>query len=412
MLLRNRFFKTCAFNTNIQKYFEDHNITKIEQLNGFTLAKDIKDIKLITTPNSVKYLKFGKATQWLENIDSTFGIVKHEKETHYFNGRMVQCHYQLLNTLQLSYEDMEAILEPSLTYISAVRSDPDVLRYHIGYPFCAEDEDGKLNPLKSKNDIVFKLLGINNKFAIKDLEDKIKNGEPLTLVEEKQLAALKQAQSITQEQLYAQEESTNFAGREAAKAVGDAINKYNNDKKTSKKGILGGSINAIDGTIKCNDLQTKTLKLADGKIGFIDSANKGGYIDLNYNFGASSTKANFIAKITGYTSEREQKWVIFDVIYSYRYTFTVHIGASDNPDTNKILNESQSFVIVYKVMNKEYRITVTIPAGSYQGTGTGEWIESGSSVQSYNFQVNNSKEYTFTTAEHSFIGVIAKHRAV
>lgn len=73
---------------------------------------------------------------------------------------------------------------------------------------------------------------------IKDLEDKIKNGEPLTLVEEKQLAALKQAQSITQEQLYAQEESTNFAGREAAKAVGDAINKYNNDKKTSKKGIL------------------------------------------------------------------------------------------------------------------------------------------------------------------------------
>ena len=175
LLLRNRFFKTCAFNTNIQKYFEDHNITNIKELNGFTLAKDIKDIKLITTPNSVKYLKFGKATQWLENIDSTFGIVKHEKETHYFNGRMVQCHYQLLNTLQLSYEDMEAILEPSLTYISAVRSDPDVLRYHIGYPFCAEEENGKLNPLKSKNDIVFKLLGINNKFAKTQMYKNFKN---------------------------------------------------------------------------------------------------------------------------------------------------------------------------------------------------------------------------------------------
>ena len=170
---------------------------------------------------------------------------------------------------------------------------------------------------------------------------------------------------------------------------------------TGELNIVGGSINAIDGTIKCNDLQTKTLKLADGKIGFIDSANKGGYIDLNYNFGASSTKVNFIAKITGYTSEKELKWVIFDVIYSYRYTFTVHIGALDNPDTNKILIESQSFVIVYKVMNKEYRITVTIPAGSYQGTGTGEWIESGSSVQSYNFQANNSKEYTFSQNNNS-----------
>ena len=70
---------------------------------------------------------------------------------------------------------MEAILEPSLTYISAVRSDPDVLRYHIGYPFCAEDEDGKLNPLKSKNDIVFKLLGINNKFAKTQMYKNFKN---------------------------------------------------------------------------------------------------------------------------------------------------------------------------------------------------------------------------------------------
>ena len=58
-------------------------------------------------------------------------------------------------------------------------------------------------------------------------------------------------------------------------------------------------------------------------------------------------------------------------------------------------------MVVYKVLNKEYRITVTIPAGSCQGTGTGEWIESGSSVQSYNFQVNNSKEYIFSQNNNS-----------
>ncbi len=179
LLLRNRFFKTCAFNTNIQKWFSDHNITNVGQLNGFTLATDISQIKLITTPSSVKYLKFGGMEQWLRNIDNVFGIVKYEKETHFFDGRLVQCHYQLLNTLQLSYEETKRLLQPSIDYIGAVRADPAVLRYHIGYAFRADDEED-LNPYKTKNDIVFKLLGINDKFArtkiYKDFRDAIVKG--------------------------------------------------------------------------------------------------------------------------------------------------------------------------------------------------------------------------------------------
>lgn len=165
LLLRNRFFKTCAFNTNIQKWFEDNGITDINQLNGFTLATDISQIKLITTPSSIKYAKFGTIEQWMKNISSTFGIVKHEKETHFFDGRMVQSHYQLINTLQLSYEEVEQLLKPSLDYIGAVRSDPAVLRYHVGYAFKAEEENGEINPYKTKNDIIFKMLGINDKFS-------------------------------------------------------------------------------------------------------------------------------------------------------------------------------------------------------------------------------------------------------
>ena len=175
LLLRNRFFKTCAFNTNIQQWFADNKIIDVSQLNGFTLATDIRQIKLITTPSSIKYLKFGSIEDWLANIDTTYGIVKYEKETHFFDGRMVQCHYQLLNTLQLSYSEMEDVLRPSLEYISAVRSDPDILRYHIGFPFRAEEEEGELNPLKSKNDIVFKLLGINNDFAKTQLYKDFRN---------------------------------------------------------------------------------------------------------------------------------------------------------------------------------------------------------------------------------------------
>ena len=167
LLLRNRFFKTCAFNTNLQKWFSDNGITSVDQLNGFTLATSIEQIKLVTTPSSIKYLKFGTLRQWLSNLDPTFGIVKHEKETHYFDGRMVQCHYQLLNTLRLSYEAMVTLLQPSLDYVSKIRQDPAVLRYHVHMPSSEDEYDagGVLNPLRSKNEIVFKLLGINDKFA-------------------------------------------------------------------------------------------------------------------------------------------------------------------------------------------------------------------------------------------------------
>ncbi len=180
VLLRNRFFKTCAFNANIQQWFADNGITSVEQLNGFTLAKDISQVKLITTPSSVKYLKFGSIEDWLANIEHTFGIVKYEKETHFFDGRMVQCHYQLLNTLQLSYKDVEELLKPSLAYVGAIRQDPAVLRYHIGYAFKNAEEEAELSSLTTKNEIVFKLLGINDKFSrtkiYKEFRDDIVKG--------------------------------------------------------------------------------------------------------------------------------------------------------------------------------------------------------------------------------------------
>ena len=65
VLLRHKMFKSCAFNCNIQQWFKDNNITDVSQLKGFTLAKDIKDVKFITTANSIKYCKFGGKTPFL-----------------------------------------------------------------------------------------------------------------------------------------------------------------------------------------------------------------------------------------------------------------------------------------------------------------------------------------------------------
>ena len=54
MLLRNRFFKTCAFNTNLQKWFAYNGITTVGQLAGYTTARKVEDIKLVITEISLK----------------------------------------------------------------------------------------------------------------------------------------------------------------------------------------------------------------------------------------------------------------------------------------------------------------------------------------------------------------------
>lgn len=162
LLLRNKFFKSACFNCNIQKWFSDNNITDISQLHGFTIAKDISEIKIITTPSSIKYLKFGTIQNWFKYISHAFGIVKHEKPTHFFDGRMVQTHYQLLNTLQMSENEVRSFLQPSLNYLRMLKTDPSVLRYHIKYPIGKEWD---ATPTISKNDIVYRLLGLNERFA-------------------------------------------------------------------------------------------------------------------------------------------------------------------------------------------------------------------------------------------------------
>lgn len=178
LLLRNRFFKSCCFNTKIQKWFEDNGITSIDQLNGFTLATDISQIKVITTPSSIKYAKFGTIEQWMRNVEPTFGVVKYEKEPRPFGGRMVQAHYQLFNTLQLTYSDMEKILAPSLKYITAIKKDPAVLRYAIKYP--RKDREHQ-DSLITKQNIVFRLLGLNDAFTktklYKEFRDDLVKGE-------------------------------------------------------------------------------------------------------------------------------------------------------------------------------------------------------------------------------------------
>ena len=164
VLLRNLMFKSCCFNCNIQQWFKDNNITDISQLNGKTRARRIEDVKLITTPNSIKYLKFDTLDNWLDNLYPRFGVVKHDKKTHFFGGRLVQTHYQLINTLQLSKDEVQEFLQESLDFAQLLRDNPAVVRYYIKYPDIDEFEPMQ-KPMLDKNDVVYNLMCINDNFT-------------------------------------------------------------------------------------------------------------------------------------------------------------------------------------------------------------------------------------------------------
>ena len=144
MLLRNRFFKTCAFNTNLQDWFFDNDIEYVSQLAGYTTARDIKDVKLVITESSVKYLKFmpkdmsfaEKCKRFLDALyegknNSEFGVVKADHDAPLMDGRMAYTNYQLLNTLGITREGIGKLLEPSFRYLQDMLDRSPVLRYQI-----------------------------------------------------------------------------------------------------------------------------------------------------------------------------------------------------------------------------------------------------------------------------------------
>lgn len=143
LLLRNRFFKTCAFRTKLQKWFKDNDI-KFADLNGYTTSRNVNDIKLVITESSLKYLKFSNnrsiydLKEWLNQFfghSLSLGIVKTDHPTSFMNGEMVQTNYQLLNTLGLTKKQTEDLLRPSIEYLRNIIKDPVYFMHYINYNY-------------------------------------------------------------------------------------------------------------------------------------------------------------------------------------------------------------------------------------------------------------------------------------
>ena len=141
VLLRNHFFKMCGFRTKIQKFFKDwckdkgvdYNTYEVEDM--FGVKHKLKDIKVITTNNAIKWLKFKDLMgntdveaydywkQRVNNDGSYFGIVKTDHESKL--GKYQQMSYQMINTLPCEKEDIAEIVKPSVEYVEEIKNDAE-----------------------------------------------------------------------------------------------------------------------------------------------------------------------------------------------------------------------------------------------------------------------------------------------
>ena len=130
VLLRNHMTKCAAFCTNIELfmreyYGEDYDTAIITDMFGRNVA--VKDIKLITTDNAIKWLTFAGVTfddwaEWIRKNDSMWGIVKTTHESKL--GGVQRMSYQMVNSLDI--DSMDLVAEKSVGYINKLKLDNSV----------------------------------------------------------------------------------------------------------------------------------------------------------------------------------------------------------------------------------------------------------------------------------------------
>ena len=136
VLLRQHMTKCAAFCTHIQKYFVDYCAEHNIDYESFTIADKwgnlhrAADVKLITTVNAVKWLKFGVTfeywSDWVRKNGCLFGVVKTAHESKL--GKMQQMSYQMINTLGL--DTMHSVMIPTVEYVQQlVNDDKEFLKY-------------------------------------------------------------------------------------------------------------------------------------------------------------------------------------------------------------------------------------------------------------------------------------------
>lgn len=128
VLLRQHFCKFACFCSHIQKFFRDYFGDKYETAtvtDMFGIERRVKDIKVITTNNSVKWLKFDITyEEWCKAVranGSYFGVVKTAHKSKL--GNVQKMSYQMINALNI--DDMKEISQESVNYVNKLKTDKE-----------------------------------------------------------------------------------------------------------------------------------------------------------------------------------------------------------------------------------------------------------------------------------------------
>lgn len=138
-LTRGHLFKMCGVKGYIQQFFKDwcksngYNYETYQVQDMFGNWHYLKDVKVITTDNSIKWKKFidlmggtpeAAYSYWCNRIRADgdiWGIVKTDHPSKL--GEYQQLSYQMINTLPCNKNDIQAIAQDSIRYVELLKQD-------------------------------------------------------------------------------------------------------------------------------------------------------------------------------------------------------------------------------------------------------------------------------------------------
>lgn len=152
VLLRSHFFKACAFRTYIQKFLRDYAVDHgidyetWELTDMFGVKHLAKNVKMITTNNALKWIKFcdlmsedgsllSAYKYWCVKVREDgclWGCVKtdHPSKLSY-QGDVNQLSYQMVNTLPCTEEEIGRIAKRSIDYVELLKRDNDEFEKYL-----------------------------------------------------------------------------------------------------------------------------------------------------------------------------------------------------------------------------------------------------------------------------------------
>ena len=129
VLLRHHMTKMACFKTKIQKFFKDYygdNYDTAVIKDMFGNEHYAKDIKLITTDNAMKWLKFNISYDyWCKKVyenQCNFGVVKTAHKSKL--GEVQKMSYQMINSLDMDV--MPNVVNKSKAYIESLKKDNNI----------------------------------------------------------------------------------------------------------------------------------------------------------------------------------------------------------------------------------------------------------------------------------------------